>query len=58
MNVAEATRQYQIALEHRRTLRAACEGSVSFEDEITEAELGLAEAYAQLEIAWCDRAVA
>lgn len=34
MNPGEASRQYQLALEHRRAVTAAVDGCVSFDEEL------------------------
>lgn len=38
MTLAEAQRQYQVALEYARLARNRCDGLVSLENEVEEAE--------------------
>lgn len=56
MDLAEATRQYQIALEHDRTVRDRSFDLLSFEDDREDARLGLAEAEGLLYGAWMEAA--
>lgn len=54
MKLDEASRQYQAVLEARRTLLAAVDGSVSFEDEREAADAELDAASATLFDAWME----
>jgi len=55
VNLAEAQRQYQIALEHARSAREQAATVVSFEDEADEARSELIDAKRQLDVAYLNR---
>lgn len=57
MDVGEATRQYQVALEHRRRCRPLFEGSLSCQDELAGLDADVDDALAQLHEAWASDAV-
>ena len=54
MTVAEANRQYQIALEHKRTAKNALAGVLSAEDEIGHATWAEAEAWREAWLRWVE----
>lgn len=52
MTLAEAIRQYQIALEHRRTVDWFFDGTWSAAEELDQAYEDVAQAKRRMEIAW------
>ena len=54
MTVGEASRQYQVALEARRTLRGQVGELSGFEDELAEADSDVEHARQQLIAAWLE----
>jgi hypothetical protein len=52
VKLAEATRQYQIATEYRRTVEQHFDGTVSAADEVDSAFDAQVDAMVALEIAW------
>lgn len=52
MSLAEASRQYQVALEFDRRLRAEFEDVMSADDVRLDSSLAVAEAKAELFVAW------
>ena len=54
MNIGEASRQYQIALEHKRTARSLLSGVLSAEDEIAEVTAEEARMWRQVWLQWVE----